>query len=405
MFSPGRVTRLVGSMLPVALLLVASSLASPAAAGASAPQASDHSMTARSFRAWLQGPVNLFLTVEEAEIIPRLATSSDRAAFVDWFWSRRDPDPSTTRNEFRERIQDRLAYVTKEFEGSGSGHAGWSTVAGKIYMVLGPPSEQVTRQMGAVTDAGAQRVTLWTYLRDSGDYWLRVPLVETAEGYRLLDTRGAPVGQSAVVEAMKEAVEGAVVQPDLPLPSRARVNDVGALPVRQTRLLDAPDGVWSEVRLPIGELYGVPRDDEVQIQFRVEVLFDGNTAEPVLLPLRFALDSDEFASLRDSELIILVWIDESLGSGSRLRLEETASGRRATVSAGDGALEDVYPVGEFLGVGLCPQESGYAVAFTEAPGAERAAGTLWLVRDTGGAIDGTDQLPTLRKLRLVRLGS
>jgi GWxTD domain-containing protein len=72
----------------------------------------------------------------------------DRHEFVSEFWKRRDPDPETADNEFRDIYYTRIARANKAF---AAGIPGWMTDRGRIYVLLGPPTDVIKKSMG---DAG-----------------------------------------------------------------------------------------------------------------------------------------------------------------------------------------------------------------------------------------------------------
>jgi GWxTD domain-containing protein len=66
---------------------------------------------------------------------------SERPAFIDGFWKRRDPDPDTEINEYRDMYYQLIAEANSLFrDGLGEG---WLQDRGRIYILLGPPD---TRQ-------------------------------------------------------------------------------------------------------------------------------------------------------------------------------------------------------------------------------------------------------------------
>jgi GWxTD domain-containing protein len=66
---------------------------------------------------------------------------SERPAFIEGFWKRRDPDPETDINEYRDLYYQRIAEANSTFrDGLGEG---WLQDRGRIYILLGPPD---TRQ-------------------------------------------------------------------------------------------------------------------------------------------------------------------------------------------------------------------------------------------------------------------
>ena len=104
-----------------------------------------------------------------------------KSRFLD-FWNKRDPDPSTPRNELMEEYYVRVEYAIKNF-----GHfiEGWRTDMGMVYIRFGPP-DNVERHP---FDAGNKPFEVWYYYQlerqfvfvdDSGfgDYRLRYPTTD-----------------------------------------------------------------------------------------------------------------------------------------------------------------------------------------------------------------------------------
>jgi len=87
----------------------------------------------------------VILPVEEK--IFREMPPEDRGDFIRDFWARRDPDPSTPINEFRQSYYTRLATADKAFR---AGKPGWKTDRGRIYILLGQPTNILRKAMGDV---------------------------------------------------------------------------------------------------------------------------------------------------------------------------------------------------------------------------------------------------------------
>ena len=94
---------------------------------------------------WLEQDVKYIITPEEKDAFEKLRTEEERERFIEQFWRRRDPDPSTAFNEFREEHFRRIAYANEHFK---SGVAGWSTDRGRIYIMYGPPTSKKTHVGG-----------------------------------------------------------------------------------------------------------------------------------------------------------------------------------------------------------------------------------------------------------------
>lgn len=95
---------------------------------------------------WYQGPVRYIITRTEVKAYKALETDAERATFIDWFWQRRDIDPTTPENEFRARYEKRAFEATRKF--SATTIPGWKTDMGKVYMLVGPPDETINDLMG-----------------------------------------------------------------------------------------------------------------------------------------------------------------------------------------------------------------------------------------------------------------
>jgi GWxTD domain-containing protein len=87
---------------------------------------------------WLKQDVIYIITKQEREIFEKLANQAEKEAFIEQFWRRRDPEPRTPNNEFKEEHYRRIAYANERF---AAGWPGWMTDRGKVYIIHGPPNE------------------------------------------------------------------------------------------------------------------------------------------------------------------------------------------------------------------------------------------------------------------------
>ena len=88
--------------------------------------------------------IRYIVTPQEGRIF-REMPPDDRGEFIKDFWARRDSDPSTPENEFRSVYYTRLAVADKAFR---AGIPGWMTDKGRIYILLGPPTDVIKKTMG-----------------------------------------------------------------------------------------------------------------------------------------------------------------------------------------------------------------------------------------------------------------
>jgi len=94
---------------------------------------------------WIKGEVRYLITEEERAVYGKLTTAEEREQFIEEFWRRRDPNPATPDNEFREEFYRRIAYANENFRAGGPG---WMTERGRIYVLYGPPDRRDARPMG-----------------------------------------------------------------------------------------------------------------------------------------------------------------------------------------------------------------------------------------------------------------
>jgi GWxTD domain-containing protein len=90
------------------------------------------------YKKWLAEEVPYIITDEERGAFRKLSTDDEREQFIEQFWERRNPNPGSPENEFKEEYYRRIAYANERF---ASGFPGWKTDRGRIYIVYGPPDE------------------------------------------------------------------------------------------------------------------------------------------------------------------------------------------------------------------------------------------------------------------------
>ncbi|HZY10215.1 MAG TPA: GWxTD domain-containing protein, partial [Bacteroidota bacterium] len=153
------------------------------------------SLTASSSRSftmrWRELPHSIFdldLAIDQLQYITERETIEDmkkappekkREMWRD-FWKKKDPTPSTERNEMMDEYFARVEYANKNF-----GHYldGWKTDRGMIYIIFGPPSNIERHPF----DSNAKPYEIWMYYEHSrefvfvdstgfGDYRLETPI-------------------------------------------------------------------------------------------------------------------------------------------------------------------------------------------------------------------------------------
>jgi GWxTD domain-containing protein len=105
-----------------------------------------------AYKRWLNNDVAYIITKEERRAFMALVTDEERENFIENFWRRRDPNPDTEENEYREEYYERIAYANERFT---SGIPGWRTDRGRIYIAWGKPDSIESRPSGGAYDRPA----------------------------------------------------------------------------------------------------------------------------------------------------------------------------------------------------------------------------------------------------------
>jgi GWxTD domain-containing protein len=88
------------------------------------------------YKTWLEQDVRWIITPEEEKAFKSLTNDEERDQFIEQFWQRRNPNPDSPDNEFRDEHYARIAYANEHF---AAGKPGWMTDRGHIYIAFGKP--------------------------------------------------------------------------------------------------------------------------------------------------------------------------------------------------------------------------------------------------------------------------
>lgn len=95
-----------------------------------------HQELSETYKKWLNEDVRWIITPEEKKAFLGLSNDEERDAFIEQFWRRRNPNPDSPDNTFRDEYYRRIAYANEHF---AAGEPGWMTDRGMIYIKFGPP--------------------------------------------------------------------------------------------------------------------------------------------------------------------------------------------------------------------------------------------------------------------------
>lgn len=112
----------------------------------------------------------LIMSKVERDIFHHLPDAGARREFIEDFWEKRDPDPQTPQNEFREEFARRIEYSNQRFI---EGRKGINTDRGRVYLQLGPPEKE-----DLYTNPNGMSTLYWSYY----SYALAIMFVENRAG-------------------------------------------------------------------------------------------------------------------------------------------------------------------------------------------------------------------------------
>jgi len=140
-----------------ASLLLVALVASSTAQVAAADQLLSKQTRQAAYEKWPDEDVRWIITDKERTEYLKLKTDQQRDSFIEAFWERRNPEPGSRKNRFKEEHYRRIAYANTHFAATV---AGWKTDRGHIYILYGPPEE-----IDSAPD-GSWPSQLWRYRLD-----------------------------------------------------------------------------------------------------------------------------------------------------------------------------------------------------------------------------------------------
>jgi GWxTD domain-containing protein len=128
------------------------------AAGSASAQKGGPPSLPPQYQKWLDEEVVYLITPVEKKVFLVLRSDRERDLFIQAFWKKRDPNPLSEINEFKEEHDKRIDYANRTY-GRISALPGWKTDRGRIYIILGPPiSTQYYDNLSSIYPA-----EVWSY--------------------------------------------------------------------------------------------------------------------------------------------------------------------------------------------------------------------------------------------------
>ncbi len=140
------------------------------------------------YKKWIDEDVRWIITDEELAAFKSLGNDEERDQFIENFWLRRNPNPDSPENEYREEHYARIAYSNEHF---AAGKPGWRTDRGHIYIAYGKPDsidshpsggnyERPIEEGGGSTSTYPFEVWHYRYLEGIGDN-IDIEFVDTCQ--------------------------------------------------------------------------------------------------------------------------------------------------------------------------------------------------------------------------------
>jgi GWxTD domain-containing protein len=100
-----------------------------------------------TYKTWLGQEVTYIISDDERKAFMTLSNDEERDSFIEAFWQRRNPNPDSPENEFREEHYRRIQYANDHF---AAGKPGWRTDRGHIYISFGKPDDIESHPSGGM---------------------------------------------------------------------------------------------------------------------------------------------------------------------------------------------------------------------------------------------------------------
>jgi GWxTD domain-containing protein len=122
-----------------------------------------------TYKTWLNEEVPYIISDQERKAFMSLSNDEERDAFIENFWQRRNPNPDSPDNTFRDEYYRRIAYANEHY---AAGKPGWKTDRGRIYIMWGAADNIDAHPAGglyqrAPEEGGGETQTFpwekWTY--------------------------------------------------------------------------------------------------------------------------------------------------------------------------------------------------------------------------------------------------
>ncbi len=204
--------------------------------------------------------VRYIITKQEKKVFSSLG-AAERAQFIEDFWKKRDPSPSTDENEYRDEYYRRIDYANRVFR---EGSSGWLTDRGRAYILLGDPERRNAYPSGYTFYD--RPMEIWYYR-----YFTLIFIDYTFTGIYKLEPQSAQQLGIMTSSHMDEKPEGLTskrvvfdfeIRVETAAPGQGRL--IIDVPYKRLNMIQGPgQSAAIETSLKIDVLVSGPKDEEV----------------------------------------------------------------------------------------------------------------------------------------------
>jgi GWxTD domain-containing protein len=222
------------------------------------------------YRDWADGPAGFLLTKKEKKQWSKITSDAEAEQFIELFWARRNPDPTSSFNPFKAEFESKVRYAEENF--SYGSHSGATSDRAKVLILMGRPEGIQVRAATSALPSLDNSAGSGDEVQGATQVWVYNPAklpdrfkVKGAELFFLfyeekLNSNNFVLDRSAResfkgMSALSDAPEAHLLHPNLkevPKP----VSIEGGVPASAARLawLDGGEAPFDEIALVISEL-------------------------------------------------------------------------------------------------------------------------------------------------------
>jgi GWxTD domain-containing protein len=234
--------------------------------------------------------VRYIITKKEKRVFRNLLPS-EREKFIEEFWKKRDPDPETEINQFKDTYYDRIKEANHLFAEGAT--PGWLQDRGRIYILLGPPEIRDVYPMGySFYDRPSE---VWYY----GLFPIIFIDYSFAGNYELLPLSAQHV---ATLMSGQMNLKPRVAMEGVTLDFKLKLKKIAA------------DQVQVQIEIPYKNIWLTEKDDRLETTLRLNIEVISNSKKKV-----WGMNEEYLISLGEDE------IKESLGKKHEIPVKMTLS--------------------------------------------------------------------------------